>query len=339
MTEPLDRKGNHPPQHGRRRFLKNCAAGAVLASGAGQFIPSFATAPKSKVVIAQDTQLRGGGSSPDSGRLGKMLDRAMQSLCGSDSPQQAWKSVARPGQVVGLKVNCLGGRGVSTNVLLAELICDRLQEAGFPKNDIVIWDRLNADLESSGFRVTSGAEAIRCMGNDIAGYEEDLEMFGSVASRVAKTLTQECDVVINLPVLKDHSLAGVTLALKNLFGAIHNPSIYHPNLCNPYIADLNMLPTIRQKVRLHICDGITAQYEGGPTFTPQWSWPYNGVLVSRDPVALDYTGWQILEKKRAEKGLKSLGALGRAPIHIATAADARHRLGTNDPGQIEVVEL
>jgi hypothetical protein len=54
---------------------------------------------------------------------------------------------------------------------------------------------------------------------------------------------------------------------------------------------------------------------------------------------LDYTGWQILEKKRAEKGMKSLRALGRAPDYIATAADANHSLGTNDPSQIEQVEV
>jgi hypothetical protein len=30
--------------------------------------------------------------------------------------------------------------------------------------------------------------------------------------------------------------------------------------------------------------------------------PINGLMVARDPVALDYTGWQILERKRAEKG-------------------------------------
>jgi hypothetical protein len=61
--------------------------------------------------------------------------------------------------------------------------------------------------------------------------------------------------------------------------------------------------------------------------------------VSRDPVALDYTGWQIIEQKRAEKGLKPLRALKRAPGYIATAADSAHRLGTNDPRLIERVEV
>jgi uncharacterized protein (DUF362 family) len=146
-------------------------------------------------------------------------------------------------------------------------------------------------------------------------------------------------VVINLPVLKDHGIAGVTLALKNMFGAIHNPNKYHPNAGNPYVADVNMLPAIRQKVRLSICDATTAQYEGGPTYMPQWTWPYGGLLVARDPVALDTVGWRIIEQKRAERGMKPLKEMQREPAYIATAADAQHRLGVNDPNRIERVEV
>ena len=321
----------------RRDFLKTCAVGAMCAGAASRFSPVFLTPEKSKVVIARDPLLRGGGSSLDSGRLLKMLDRTLQGLYATDSPLAAWRKVVQPGEVVGLKVNGLAGRGASTNVLLVEVICERLREAGVPQNKIVIWDRLNSDMESAGFRVNSRPDRIRFMGNDTLGYEDELAIYGSVGSRLSKTLTQVCDAVINLPVLKDHGIAGVTMALKNMFGAIHNPNKYHLNVGDPYIADVNMLPPIRQKVRLHICDALTAQYEGGPSYMPQWSWDYNGLLVSLDPVALDYAGWQILEKKRAEKGMKPLAALGRAPNYIATAADAQHRLGMNDPRQIEQV--
>jgi uncharacterized protein (DUF362 family) len=311
-----------------------------MLTGRSQRLSAFFSArEKTKVVNARDSLLRGAGSSLDSSRLLKMLDRAMQALYATDSPLEAWKKVVRPGEVVGLKVNGLAGRGISTSVLLVQALCERLEEAGIPQKDIVIWDRLNADLESTGFRIATRQDRVRCFGNETLGYEEDLAVYGSVGSCLAKTLTQVCDAVINLPVLKDHSIAGVTLALKNMFGAIHNPNKYHLTVGDPYVADVNMLPPIRQKVRLHICDATTAQYEGGPSYMPQWSWPCNTLLMSRDPVALDYTGWQILEQKRAEKGMKSLRALGRAPDYIATAADSNHRLGTNDPREIEQVEV
>lgn len=323
----------------RREFLKTCVASAVIAGGTHPFSVFSSAPPASKVVIARDPLLRGAGSSVDFGRLLKMLDRSMQALYASDSPLEAWKKVVHPGEVVGLKVNGLAGRGISTSVVLVEAICERLQEAGIPKRNIVIWDRLNSDLESAGFRVANGADRIRCIGNDTLGYEDDLAIYGSVGSRLSKTLTQVCDAVINLPVLKDHGIAGVTIALKNLFGAIHNPNKYHLNIGDPYVADLNMLPPIRQKVRLHICDALTAQYEGGPSFMPQWTWPNNGLLLSLDPVAMDHVGWQIIEQKRTDKGMKSLQALGRAPNYISTAADAQHRLGTNDPRKIQQVEV
>jgi len=338
-TEPLEPPVRAVHGRDRRTFLKNCVGGVVLAGGSRRLLPFLSLQEKSKVVIARDAQLRGSGTSPDSSRLEKMLDRSMQALYGRDSATEAWKKVARPGEVVGLKVNCLAGRGNSTSVVLTEIICERLQQAGIAPKDIVIWDRLNSDLESGGFKVGSRPDRVRCIGNDTAGYEEDLSIYGSVGSRLAKALTQVCDVVINLPVLKDHGIVGVTMALKNMFGAIHNPNKYHPNAGNPYVADVNMLPVVRQKVRLHIGDAITAQYEGGPSFMPQWTWAYNGLLVAQDPVALDYTGWQIIEKKRSEKGMKPLEAMGRAPVYIATAADGQHQLGTNDPGRTEKVEV
>jgi uncharacterized protein (DUF362 family) len=294
---------------------------------------------KSRVVICRDPLLRGSRSSVDSGRLLQLLDRAMQAFFACDSAAEAWGKVVRSGEVVGLKVNCLAGRGASTSVALVEAVCERLQQAGIPAKDIVIWDRLNEDLESAGFQVSLRDDRIRSFGNDTLGYEEELTTHGSAASLMAKTLTWVCDAVINLPVLKDHGIAGVTLALKNFFGAIHNPNKYHGNACDPYVADVYMLPPIRQKVRLTICDATTAQYEGGPSYMPQWAWPYNGLLVAHDPVALDYVGWQIIERKRGEKGMKSLQALGRAPNYIATAADLRHKLGTNAPERIERVEL
>ena len=134
--------------------------------------------------------------------------------------------------------------------------------------------------------------------------------------------------------LKDHSIAGVTIALKNLFGAIHNPNKYHIDAGDPYVADVYMLPPIRRKVRLAICDAIVAQYQGGPSYMPQWSWPFNGLLVARDPVALDATGWQIIERKRAEMGLKPLDP---RPGYISTAAT--RGIGTNDTRRIERVEV
>ena len=326
----------------RRSFLKQgfSLGGALwaLKVGGGMAAPWPATeSNRSRVVIARDGKIRTAGSSLDSAELAKLLDRGMQAAFNCDSPLEAWKKVVRPGEVVGLKVNCLGGRGNATHPELVEAISERLRQAGI--TEIVVWDRQNADLERARYKIVERGSGLRCFGNDTLGFEDDLSSFGQAGSRVCRTLTQVCDAVINLPVLKDHGIAGVTLALKSMFGAIHNPNKYHSNAGDPYVADVFALPPVRQKVRLHICDAINGQYEGGPSYMPQWMWPFNGLLVARDPVALDYVGWKILEKKRSEMGAKSFAELHREPHYILTAADPAHRLGTCDPKRIEQVEI
>jgi uncharacterized protein (DUF362 family) len=316
-----------------------CAGGAAgkLAAAEPAAVPAAPKA-KSRVVVARDPQLRGSGSAVDSGRILALLDRAMQTLFDRDHPAEAWAKVVRPGDTVGLKVNTLGGRGIATSPLLVAAICERLQQAGIKASDIVVWDRDSNELERAGFHISIGGNRVQCYGTDRVDYEEDLVAYGSVGSRLSKILTQRTNVLINLPVLKDHDGAGVTIALKNMYGVIHNPNKYHPDGCNPFVADVNMLPEIRTRMRLTVCDATTAMYEGGPAYKPEFSWNANALLVSQDPVALDHTGWQIIERKRAEKGWKTLEAEGRQPRYIATAADSEHRLGNNDPARISVVE-
>lgn len=327
----------------RRSFLANCIGGAVgMAAAVPDTVEAasqFANQHQARVVVAQDARLRDAGGSVDDERVLGLLDRAMMSLAEVDEPLHPWNSLVRPGQMVGIKVNTLGGRGLSSNVQLVGAICERLLGAGVRAQQIVVWDRDSAELERAGFRIRTGGNQVQCYGTDRAGYEEDLVSFGAVGSRLSRILTQRCDVLINVPVLKDHDGAGVTIALKNMYGVIHNPNKYHPNGCDPYIADVNMLSEIRSKLRLTICDATTACFEGGPSYKPEFAWQHNAVLVAQDPVALDTIGWQVIERKRAEKGLKALDVEGRAPRYIATAADAAHRLGVNILKHITLVEV
>lgn len=328
----------------RRDFLTKCLAGAAAFVSSAALPPADAltplqSSPTSKVVFAQDALLRNSSGTVDSGRIPGLLDRAMQSLNGSADALHYWARVIRPGQKAAIKVNALGGRGLSTNVPLVEAICNRLQGVGIRAQDIVIFDRDTREMERVGFPIRIGGNQVQCFGTDRVGYEDDLSSFGDVGSCISKILTRLCDVLINVPVLKDHDGAGVSMALKSMYGVIHNPNKYHPNGCDPYVADVNMLPEIRAKLRLHICDATTACYEGGPGYKPQFAWPANALLVSEDPVALDQTGWQIIERKRAEKGLKTLAAEDRAPHYIATAANNDHRLGTDDVRRIVLTEV
>lgn len=333
----------------RRDFLKQglVLGGATLAGGlVGPRAAGAGDVARARVVVARDAKLRPGGTdagapaaSVDPDRLLALLDRSLQTFYDRDNPIEAWRQVIAPGEVVGLKVNCLAGHGLSTTRDLVAAVSERLQQIGVPERSIIVWDRQNADLEDAGFPVRPRGPGVRFAGNDVLGFESNLTRFGSAGSLVCRTLTQVCDAVINLPVLKDHGITGMTCALKNMFGAIHNPNKYHLKAGDPFVADVYSFPPVRDKVRLTICDATTAQYEGGPAFMPHWTWPYNGLIVGTDPVAIDRTAWGIIEQKRAAVGQPSLGEAGREPTYIATAADVRHRLGMDDPARIDVVEV
>jgi uncharacterized protein (DUF362 family) len=326
----------------RRTFLKEVAVGAaVLGAGSSKLLHATEgkSASKSRVVVARDAALRTPGPAPDPKRVAALLDRAMQSWYHTADAVSPWKEIVKPGQVVGLKVNTIAGKGLSTHVALVAAIVERLKQAGVKPENIIIWDRTSRELEAAGFKTGTDSSGARCYGTDTVGYEDAEESFGAVRTQLSKILTRQCDLVINLPVLKDHIMAGVTLAMKNMYGVIRNPNAQHGGGCNPYVADLNMIRVIREKVRFIVGDAMTGQYQGGPGFKPEYTWNENALIVGEDRVAVDHTAWQIIERKRAEKGLNTLEAAGRPPRYIATAADAQHRLGTNDPRRITMVEV
>jgi uncharacterized protein (DUF362 family) len=289
------------------------------------------------VVIVRDAKLRTPGPAPDEKRVAALLDHAMQTYFNAQNSLQPWKQIVRPGQVVSLKLNSMGGRAISPSVALVAAICERLQQAGIKAGDIIVWDRGSRELESAGFKLSNAPGAVRFIGSDTAGYEDASVSYGSVTTRLAKILTQS-DVLINMPVLKSHNIVGVTMAMKNMYGVINNPNTMHGSGCNPYIADLNMIPQIRRKVRFVVGDLKTAVYEGGPGYRPEYAWNENALMVGEDRVAIDTISAQIVERKRAEKGLQTLEQKGTPLTYIATAADAQHKLGTNDPARIALIE-
>jgi uncharacterized protein (DUF362 family) len=334
----------------RREFIKGAATGAFVlgTSAAAERLGLTALldqnaqnteAGKSRVIVARDADLHGQGTQPDEKRVLALLDHAIAAYTGRDNQIEAWKRIVPVDKVIGLKVNGLGGRGISTHQVLVMAICERLQQAGVKPGNILVWDRNARDLQACGLTINTDPSRVRCYGSDVAGYEEQPVAFGSARVRLAKILTRECDMVLNLPILKDHNLAGVSFSMKNMFGVVQRPDQLHGDGCNPGVPDLNCIPAVREKVRFTIGDAITSVYEGGPTFHPEYLWQPNALIVGEDRVALDYTAWQMIERKRAEAGVETLESAGRLPRYIATAADAKHGLGVNDPNHIHTMEV
>jgi uncharacterized protein (DUF362 family) len=219
-------------------------------------------------------------------------------------------------------------------------IIDGLEQAGVKRQDIVVYDRYKREFLSAGFdkwipegvRMMNASEQYQNIQMDMDGYDRDVFMEMPLVhpeykaeyslddphirrSYVSRFLTKEVNKLINVCLLKHHQSAGVTLALKNLsHGLVNNVNRSHAsttaNACGIFIPAVVDLPIVREKVVLNILDGVKAAYHGGPGGkTGKYIWAHNTMYFATDPVALDKTGWQEIDKKRAELGLASIALL------------------------------
>lgn len=330
----------------RRKFIKSSgltAAGAMLClincgessekSGKGGK-SSRAIRGNSRVVRCRRPEWFTLGEKANPQRIEQLLTATLQVLFDTQDPRQGLREMFNPNEKIAIKVNCLSGRSMSTHTQLAWGMVELLKKIGISEDNITIWDRSDIDLTRGGYQLNSG-KGVKVYGVDFSGYSRELLIHRSIGSFIAK-IVQQCDKIINLPVLKDHGIVGVTLSLKNFFGAIHNPFKYHNNNGDPYVADLYSYPLIRDKTVLTIIDGIAGQYEGGPPPQPQWQWNFGGLLAGIDPVALDRIGLDIIESLRAEKGIPSLSEASRYPYYLTTAEELG--LGNFQRANIDLID-
>jgi uncharacterized protein (DUF362 family) len=290
------------------------------------------------VAVACDKQVRDPGGVVRADRLLALLNSACCRLAGVKDVKEFWPLLLRPDDVVGVKVNCLAGRRLSTTVALVEALVRSLGRGGVRSENIIVWDRTGRELAAAGFTLRTRGTGWRCFGTDQAGgYERSISFSGEVGSCLSRILTRHVTVLINVGVLKDHDLAGVSIGMKNLYGIIHNPNKYHDKVCDPYVADVANLRVVREKLRLTIADGTLAQCHAAPAYSPGYAWKYNGILVGTDPVAVDRVGCDILEKQRHILRLPGLREEKRWPTWLNTAQT--YGLGQADLAKIKRLEV
>ena len=292
---------------------------------------------KPRVVVVRTRKALTDGYDADRGALRTMLEAGLLALSGQKDASAALARYFRPGERVGLKVNGLAGRNAATHVELVDELSVLLGKANIEGRNQIVFDRFARDLTASGFAAQPRAGGYRCIGNDEAGHEEDLAQMPSSASRLSRVLTTQVDGVLNLPILKQHMLAGMTGALKNNFGCIHNPNKMHIDHCDPYIAEVNAVPEIRGKQRLVIMDALRPVLDNGPSYQPGMAEVANVMLFATDLVAVDTVALGILEELRAKRELPTLAKAGMAPTYLLTAS--KMGLGVSDRAGIDIVTV
>ncbi len=198
----------------RRTFFKT-----AVGSAGGLAVVRTATPDSvgvSRVSLVRDpASIRDGR--PDPGRVSALLDRLFRIHFDVADPIEVFRQHFSPRDRVGIKVNCLSGRRMSTHTELVDAIVQRLIEADVPPENILIWDRLNNDLRQGGFKLNSLGTPVACAGCDVIGYEKSLTVHRSIGSLFTRAVTRLCTAQINVPVLKDHGIVGVTLGMKNFY--------------------------------------------------------------------------------------------------------------------------
>jgi hypothetical protein len=262
----------------------------------------------------------------------KMIRRGMMELTGADGWVDAWRQFFEPGDVVGIKVNPVGQPLVISDATVVQEIIVGLEAAGVKRQDIVAYDRYRQQFYGAGIdkwlpegvRISNATDNYDDTQQNIAGYDPDHYMDMALTlpgfsvdnltarrSYVAQFITKQVNKLINLPVLKDHQSAGITMSLKNLsHGLSNNVSRSHSssslNACNAFIPAVVALPVIRNKVVLNILDGVKGLYNGGPSARPEFVWKHHTLYFSTDPVSLDHIGWEVIDAKRESVGMKKL---------------------------------
>jgi uncharacterized protein (DUF362 family) len=288
----------------------------------------------------------------------RMLERGMLELTGASNLADAWKLFVTPDDVVGLKVNTLSGPGCSTRREVVEAVVAGLRLAGVKDSNIIIWDRFESHLRRTRYPIQQRPGGIRCYATDSPGVGSDLDVFyrANVIDWIPEQLKRDAErelaasypnshfsaiftrhltKQINLPVLKDHNIAGVTLCLKNVaFGICSNTERFHttPINCDPMIAEVYAHPMVHSKNVLNIADCLNLVYEGGPIVDPERVLWHQSLLFGTDAVAVDRVGLEILEAIRRDKGLPSLWKTHTPPRYLTTAA----KLGLG-PDSLEAV--
>jgi hypothetical protein len=178
----------------------------------------------------------------------------------------------------------------------------------------------------------SDREGIKKIAEEVGDMFNDVTIEDEEKSCLSNIVTKDITKLINIAVLKHNEDSGVTWATKNIaLGVTTNKVRFHIDYCTKAISEILSVPCLKDKMVLHI--GEAAKISTVSVAGAQVAYD-NRIFFSKDPVAMDRIGLEILEAKRKEHNSDSV-----RDISTHVAACARKGLGTDDLAQIGLREL
>ncbi len=305
----------------RREFLQRVAA-LGLAAGVGKIF----TFPPELLAMAPEGRPEPVLAKTTGTNYAHLVGDAVQALGGM-------KKFVNPNEVVVVKPNMAWDRtpemGANSNPIVVRKVVELCLEAGAKKVKVLDHTCHDARRAYANSGIKAAVEDIKDPRAVVEFVDE--RKFVEMNIPKAKSLKRwsfykdilEADRFINIPIAKHHSEARLTMAMKNMMGAIGGwRGRCHVGL-HQNIADMNLV----LRADLTILDATRIMTEGGPSGgKPEYVQVKNLVFAGIDPVAIDAYGTATLfGMKPAEIGYITkayelgLGEMDLEKIKILTA--------------------
>jgi hypothetical protein len=247
--------------------------------------------------------------------VNEMVDRGVMELTSASTAADAWRALLpgyQPGQKIAIKVSfnnstsCTShGAAIDAIVHPVNAIVRGLLQIGATQSDICVFDAIRRIPNPFISTVYTNLQYFDKECRNMAGFGDTPVAFNPPAGVPTPSTVRVADVVINadhlinIPIMKKHDWAGVSLGFKNHFGTIDDPGALHDYISPSgayYRTDYNALvdlyrdPHIGGKTRLTLGDGLfaaTAYTDPPSTWTTFGGNVPNSLFFAKDPVALD----------------------------------------------------
>jgi len=208
------------------------------------------------------------------------------------------KAFVKKGQKVVVKPN-IGWdvspeRGGNTNPKLIAEITRQCFDAG--AKEVVVFDN-TCDNWQRSYKNSGISSAVTGAGGKMApgnteGYFHDVTIAGAKNLTKAKVheLIIESDVFINVPILKNHESAKLTMSMKNMMGVVWDRRAWHANDLHQCIADF----AAYRKPDLNVLDAYYVMKRNGPRGVSEEDIiTMKSQLISTDMVTIDVAGAKL----------------------------------------------
>ena len=203
----------------RRDFIRGTACATIaLAMGIkaeGQ--PTKETAKLTRVVLVRDAGVFDSAGRIDPKVIQKMLDDGVATLFQKTVPLDAWKMIAKPNDIVGIKTN--QWEELPTPSEVEQSIKRRVLEAGVPEKQVAIDDR--GVLRSEVFRTATTLINTRPLRthawSGVGGCLKNYIMFSPKPSDYHDNTCANLALLWTLPIVKNKTKLNVLVMLEPLF--------------------------------------------------------------------------------------------------------------------------